>query len=368
MEDAALWIALRNVKGLKRAEAWQLLERYGSPAAVFAERPSKLADACSTRMACRLARGPDLERARAELRVAERLGLCILLPGTHAYPGPLSEIPDRPLLLYALGSVPKTPALAIVGSRRASPRGRENARRLAAHAAAAGVSIVSGLAYGIDAAAHLGALDVGGLSVAVLASGLDRPSPSGNRRLAQRVLDAGGAWLSEYPPGELALPYRFPERNRLISGLALATLIVEARERSGSLWTMRHALDQGRDVLVVPGPIDSDACRGSNRLLRDGAKPILDGNDLLQAVRMEHSIRSSTPATPQREIKASAVSTRLLGLLADADRDPDELARELQLAPAKLSALLLELELGGHIRQQGTRVTLVHDRPRPARR
>jgi DNA processing protein len=264
-------------------------------------------------------------------------------------------VPDPPLLLYVLGALAQGPALAIVGSRHATVRGRTSARALAGQAARAGISIVSGLAYGIDAAAHRGALDAGGHTVAVLASGLDRPSPAGNAGLANDIVAHGGAWISEQPPGMPARPHHFPERNRLISGLAAATLVVEARERSGSLWTARHALEQGRDVLVVPGPIDTDACRGSNALLREGAAPVLEARDLLEL------LRPGAPAAAQSapaELPGGPRALRVLARLREGPCGLEELAEATGASAADLAGLLLELELAGRIERSGARVAL----------
>jgi DNA processing protein len=212
---------------------------------------------------------------------------------------------------------------------------------------------VSGLAYGIDAAAHEGALAGGGPTLAVLASGLDRPTPAGNRRLAERILAAGGGWLSEHPPGTAALPHHFPERNRLISGLASVTLLVEARAASGTLWTARHALEQDRELMVVPGPIDDEHYRGSNRLLRDGAALVLESADLLLALGL-------APRGAARG--AGEQADPLLRALGEGPCDADRLARLLFLSPSVLSGRLLELELAGRIERRGNRISLSSQR------
>ena len=276
-----------------------------------------------------------------------------VLRAAPEFPALLREIPQPPALLYVQGALPPEPRLAIVGGRRASARGREVARALAAAATRAGVGVVSGLAYGIDAAAHEGALEAGGASTIVLASGIDRPSPAGNVALARRSLRAGGAWISEHGPGEPALPYRFPQRNRLISGLSRATLIVEAQEASGSLWTARHALEQGRDVLVVPGPVDTELCRGSNRLLREGASPILDAQDLLHALGLPEAARAAAVASGP---PLAGLAGRIWARLGAGPLDADALARELRVDSARLVRTLVELELEGRIVRAGQRI------------
>lgn len=357
MDDPLPWIALRNVPDLRRLQAHALLERYGSPLAIFSRVAWELHEHCSKRAALALSRGPDLEAARNELERARAAGLRVLVPRTPEFPVSLEEIPDPPLVLYARGPLSDEPALSIVGSRRPSVRARHVAKQLAAELAADGATIVSGLAYGIDAAAHEGALSVGGQTIAVLASGLERPTPVGNRGLARRILSSGGAWLSEYPLGQTYLPFHFPERNRLISGLARATLVVEARERSGTLWTARHALDQGRDLGVVPGPIDSDLCRGSNALLREAA-PILDADDL-RVLAGVSARRGEPEGAPRSEKGGGTAAERVLAQLRDGPRATDDLVRVLCLPAASLAAVLLDLELEGRIARAGSRVVLL---------
>ncbi len=336
--------------------------RYGDPGRIFGRTPAELGDHCPARAARALRAGPGplLQSARAELQLGERSGLRLLRQGEPDFPALLAEIPDAPLVLWLRGELPdpQLPVVSIVGSRRPSESGLELAKRFASQLAEAGAAIVSGLAYGIDAAAHRGALAAGGPTLAFLASGLNRPSPAGNRRLAREILTQQGGWLSEYPPDAPALPGRFPERNRLISGIARATLVVEARTRSGSLWTARHANEQGRDVLVVPGPIDTEGHRGSNELFRDGAIPILDTQDLLDAAlpaALRHALRNSTRA-PASEAKPTSAAARILATLADGPVEIDALGRSLDLSPPELATLLLELELSGRIARSGARV------------
>jgi DNA processing protein len=358
MDDPELWIALRDVPRLGLAPALALIDRFGSPSGVFRARSRDLAERCSPALVRALERGPRLRAAREELRLAARLGIRTLPQDAPDFPPRLLEIPDPPLVLYAVGAAcaDTSPAcVAMVGSRKPSARARETARALATAAARAGCCVVSGLAYGLDAEAHEGALAGSGATVAVLASGLDRPSPLGNRGLARRILDAGGGWLSEHPPRAPAHARHFPFRNRLISGLARLVVIVEARERSGSLWTARHAADQGRDVAAVPGPVDTDLCRGSNRLLREGAIPILDADDLLDELFPGRARASSSgPVAPL----ASPEGGRVLQMLREGPAEADGLARRLGLSAPALAGALLELELSGYVTRRGSRVAL----------
>jgi DNA processing protein len=350
MDDPLAWLALARAPAVTRAQAQLLVERFGSPRAVLGAEQARLRAFCAPQAAEALSEAiPLVEAARLEIERSAALGIRVIGFGDSEFPDALRLIPDPPLALWARGALPSGPSLAVVGSRAASPRAREVARGWCASLARAGVWIISGLAYGVDAAAHRGALDGAGRTLAVLASGLDRPSPAGNVRMAREILESGGGWLSEHPPGVAALAHHFPERNRLISGVAQALWVVEARERSGSLWSARHALDQGREVFVTPGPVDTDLCRGSNALFRDGAGPVLEAADLHLAL-----LGSAPTPVPGRIGPEGGVLARL----RDGPADADGLARALGLEPAALAALLLELELDGSIRRQGNRISL----------
>jgi DNA processing protein len=359
-DEIAARVELACLPDLRRAHAYRLIERFGSARAVLGARAESLAAWLPRKLADAVARAGSAGAATRLVRDAAARGIRVLVPGSEGFPAALASIPDPPLVVWLRGPLPEVPALAIVGARRASARGLTTARGFAREIARAQVAVVSGLAYGIDAAAHEGALDGEGPTVAVLASGLDRVTPTGQTRLAERILAAGGAWLSEHAPGEGGRPYHFPERNRLISGLAAATLVVEAREKSGSLWTARHALEQGRDVLVVPGPIDSELCRGTNRLLREGATPILESADAIEAVLgpLARRVPDSDMNVPAR-VAGGSLATEVLACLEAGPRDTDEVARALGRGPAELAASLLELELAGLLRRDGTRLARI---------
>lgn len=365
MDERTAWMALGAIPGVDRATARRLVERLGSPIEVFRCPPERLAAWLRPAAVSAVEqRGREVLADAVRWRAAaECEGIRILVHGEPGFPGELEPIPDAPLAVYLRGALPDRPMLAIVGSRRPTPSGRRTAARFGEVLGRVGAAIVSGLAYGIDAAAHEGALEAGAPTVAVLASGVDRATPAGNRRLARRILDEGGAWLSEHPPGHVPRPYDFPERNRLISGLARASLVVEARESSGSLWTARHALEQGKDVAVVPGPIDLDACRGSNRLLREGAVPVLDEEDLRLLVLPEApTLLKTAPACPG----LSPSAARILARLADGPVELDTLAREIGGSQA-IAAPLLELELAGLATREGACVVRIGRYPLAAR-
>ena len=258
-----------------------------------------------------------------------------------AYPALLRELHDPPRRLYLRGGsadVLPRPAVAVVGARSCSPYGAHVARALARDLAAAGVVVVSGLARGIDGEAHRGALEGGGPTIAVLGCGIDRDYPRANAALARRVRESGVV-VSEYEPGIDPAPWRFPARNRIIAGLALATVVVEARSRSGALATVDFALELGRDVFAVPGEITSALSAGTNGLLRQGAAPLLSANDVLAALGIE-------PPPPESPT-LSAPARDLLAILGDGARTGDELVRILGRPSGDVAAALGELELAG---------------------
>jgi DNA processing protein len=262
--------------------------------------------------------------------------------GDSAYPPLLGQLHDPPLQLYLRGDASPAllarPAVAIVGARSCSAYGAEVARTLGRELAASGVVVVSGLAHGIDGEAHRGALDAQGPTVAVLGCGIDRYYPRSHADLARRVA-AAGLIVSEYPPGVEPAPWRFPARNRVIAGLCLATVVVEARERSGALITADFALELGREVFAVPGEITAARSAGTNNLLRQGAAPLLGVDDVFEALRLERAARSPTPVSPAGEA--------VLRVLAEEPRSADELARASGRASAEVAAVLVELELAG---------------------
>lgn len=349
------WLALQAVGALRPALAAE---------ALAGERDVERA---ARRVAARVAGERLPERGDLDARVAAlaRAGALALPLGSPAYPRRVARLPDPAPLLLVRGD-PRAlvhPAVAIVGSRRASGAGRDAARALAGELAGLGFCVVSGLARGIDAAAHLGALDAGGPSVAVLGCGIDSVYPPEHAALAERVADSG-ALVSELPPGAPPARYHFPLRNRLISGLALALVVVEAREGSGSLITARHALAQGVEVLAVPGPVRTPAHAGSNLLLRDGARPALDADDVLRALGLP--TRETLARDPLAAV-GSASQREVLAALLDEPATPDALARRLGRTPEALALDLVELELAGRLgREPDGRLTARALRP-PAR-
>lgn len=289
-------------------------------------------------------RGSDVALAvaqsQAALLRAVECGASVVASGRTGYPSRLEEIPDPPIVLWALGesALLDRPAVALVGSRRATPGGLAAARQLGRDLARAGLVVVSGLARGIDAAAHEGALEGGGATVAVLGCGVDVVYPREHRDLVRRVR-LTGCLVSEMPPGTPPLPRHFPLRNRIISGLSLAVVVVEAAERSGSLITARLALEQGRDVLAVPGGVVSGCHRGCHALIKDGAGLVETVDDILAELGWRPA---GTATAPKPE--------GLIGLMtAGEPLSLDELVARVARSPVELLAELGELEVAGQV-------------------
>lgn len=256
----------------------------------------------------RAAVGPREGERRTELA---RAGIGIVLRGGAGYPGCLAELPDSPPIIFVRGAVPEGPAVAVVGTRRCTEYGKRLAAEYGAAIAATGWCVVSGLARGIDGAAHRGVVAAGGRGVAVLGSGVDVMYPAEHADLARRLVEGGGAVISEYPPGTPPEGWRFPPRNRIISGLASVIVVVEAGVKGGALITAGYALAHGRPVFAVPGDVRRATSEGCNRLIRDGAHPVLDPDDLIA----ELSLVLGPPAGPGTDDGPTGNSEPGLGML-----------------------------------------------------
>jgi DNA processing protein len=291
------------------------------------------------------------------LEAASRAGAEALIAIDERYPAVLRDIPEPPPVLFAVGDLTllSRPAAAIVGSRDHSSYGSEVCAAVSSAVARAGVVVVSGMARGLDAVAHSAALDCGGTTIGVLGNGHGVIYPAANRALYQRVADRG-LLLSEFPPGERPHPGSFPRRNRLISGLASVTVVIEAAEGSGALITAGTALDQGREVMAVPGNITSPTSVGTNRLIRDGAAPLLEPADLLEYYpTMAGPVPVASILTPRVKPLPDILSPeeRQLALLCDGTAlHPDELARRCSRSVGEVLALLSGLEIAGVLAQE----------------
>jgi DNA processing protein len=367
-EERLAWLRLIRSEHVGPITFRRLLDRFGSASAALAALPDLARRGNGGRP-----RPYPRGEAEAELARARACGARLLAWPDPDYPPLLLAIDDAPPLIYVLGDATRlaAPAIAVVGSRNASLNGRRLAEQLARDLGGSGFVVVSGLARGIDTAAHHGALRTG--TAAVLAGGVDIVYPEQNRDLYRRILDAGGAVVAEQPPGTLPQARHFPRRNRLISGLARGVVVVEASLHSGSLITARLALEQGREVFAVPGsPLDPRA-RGGNDLIRQGATLTETADDVLRALAGRPAVLPSPAPPPARPAAATTMASgldtlvdepamrhRVIQLLSPAPVAVDEIVRECHLSPAAVNTILLELELAGRIeRQSGNRIALI---------
>jgi DNA processing protein len=351
-DERLAYIMLGLVPGLGARRIGRLLSTFGGAGAVLAASSRDLvAQLGMTPAAATSITTASPREALAILATAEQHGQQVLVPADEQFPAVLRSIPDPPVVLFVRGTVDtlRGPAVAIVGSRSHSGYGAEVAATMAKAAAHAGIVVVSGMARGLDAVAQNAALDVGGMSIGVLGTGADIVYPLENRSLFDRIV-GNGLLLTEHPPGEQAFRGAFPRRNRLISGLARVLVVVEAAAGSGTLVTVTSALEQGREVLVVPGPITSRTSVGTNQLLRDGATPLLAPEDLLRAF----GLASTTVAEPRLEPPPCTLSpdeARVLSTIYGTPRSVDAIAEVAGLPIGTVLATLLGLELGGLIAQ-----------------
>lgn len=347
-DQKALWLSLSAVPGIGEARLLALMRELGDPSSVLRAPPERLkALAGLDRATVRSLRAAaDGGPGEAELRRLRQIGGNLLLFGHDGYPEPLSEIYSPPPLLFVLGqwTADDRRAISIVGARRATAYGRRVARSLARELAGRGFTIVSGMARGVDSEAHRGALEAGGRTIAVLGSGLDVPYPPENKGLMEQI-GAQGAVLTEFSLGTEPLAGNFPQRNRLISGLANGVVVVEAADRSGAMITAAYALDQGREVFAVPGSVEVRSSRGTNLLIKRGAKLVQAVEDILE--ELPPSI-ARTPGPPPSLTKAEQA---IWDVLAEGPLHVDALARQLGMQSSALLATLLGMELRGLIRQ-----------------
>ena len=355
--DLPYWLALNRVRGIGPARFRLLLEGFGSARGAWEATPADWqAAGLDTRTVAALEKQRRGIEPAAEVERLLRLRVGALRTIDPAYPRLLQEIPLPPPVLYVRGGLAPQDewALAIVGTRRASPYGRQMTERLAGELARQNITIVSGLARGIDTVAHLAALEAGGRTLAVLGCGPDLVYPPENAKLAARIVECG-ALVTEFPPGTQPEAGNFPARNRLISGLSLGVLVTEAPETSGALITTRFAAEQGRDVFAVPGNVTSRASVGANRLIQDGATMTLEVGDILSELNLHLAPQQMEMLELRETLPENASEARLLALL-DASDDPqhiDDLCRASGMPVAEVSGTLVMLELKGLARLAG---------------
>ena len=340
--ELASWLALNQIPGLGSEGLRRLLQAFGNPANIFATPLHVLKQVVQPAVAEAVARGWDETTLAHIANWLEDPQNGIVTLADPDYPQALLNIPDPPLLLYLKGrrELLNQPALAIVGSRNATPQGLSNAEAFAQAASAAGLCIVSGMAHGIDAAAHRGGLRGPGSSIGVVGTGLDKIYHAANRELAHQLAQQG-ALLSEFPLGTPPLAANFPRRNRIISGLSLGCLVVEASLQSGSLITARMALEQGREVFAIPGSIHSPQAKGCHHLIKQGAKLVERAQDILEELGHFVTSPARQDALPERH--------PLFEHLGFDPVDLDSLSQRSGLTIEALSAILLQLELEGCI-------------------
>jgi DNA processing protein len=361
------WVALLLTPGLGPTKARKLVEHFGSPENVFSAALTALEETGIRAVSAQsIANGKSVELAREEIAKASAAGISLLSVEDFAYPPRLKEIYDPPLVLYVRGDpeVLRKPGIAVVGTRLPTVYGLGMAERLTCDLAAQGLVIISGMARGIDSASHRGAIFAKGRTVAVFGTGVDVIYPKENSRLSEQILAFGGALISEFPLGTEGMPQNFPIRNRVISGMSLGVLVVEAAEYSGTRITARMAIEQNRDIFAVPGNVINKNAWGPNTLIKQGAKLVATWEDVWEELPTEVRL-ALTPAPSSESSDASPASLfpddglpphekRILSLLkADEATHIDELIEKLesQMSSSELFAALFELELTGKVRQ-----------------
>lgn len=352
-QNLEAWLRVSQASGIGSRTFQKLLSRFGSPEAVLGAPASELKAAGLTQKIIEALARTDAEAIQPSLDWLDHPDHHLLTLDSPDYPVLLAEIHDPPPVLFVHGDPQRLsqPQLAIVGSRNPTPSGIDNAREFAAYLAGSGLSITSGLAVGIDGAAHKGALERGA-TIAVTGTGPDRIYPARHKTLAHQIVEQG-AMVSEFPPGTQAKPENFPRRNRIISGLSVGTLVVEATLRSGSLITARLALEQGREVFAIPGSIHNPQARGCHRLIREGAKLVESGQDIAEELTsLFGSLELHAAAANETGASQPHPDPDYEKLLEAMGFDPisvDSLIERTGLTPEAVSSMLLLLELDGHV-------------------
>ena len=355
MDELSDWLALWRVPGIGPATFASLLHHFGSPREVLKAPRHTLQSMGISRRCLNGISKPDFAGVERDMHWQNHPNHEIITLKNPQYPPLLLEIPDHPPVLYVYGNLEflTDPQLSIVGSRNPTPGGLINARAFARHLASCGLTITSGLALGIDAASHEAALDSGGVTIAVAATGLDRVYPAKHRQLAQRIVERG-AIVSEFPTGVLPKAEHFPRRNRLISALSLGTLVVEATHRSGSLITARYALDQGREIFAIPGSIHNPMARGCHRLIKQGAKLVESASDILEELSpilgiIPQQIAAKQTSSPPRTSELTPDCLRLLNCVGYDPTTIDVIIERSGFSADDVSSMLLMLELKSYV-------------------
>ncbi len=352
MDDKRYWIGFNLIKGIGAVRMQALIQHFGDLELAWKAAPVDLAQAgLSLKLIERITQAREsIDLEKLWTKIASQ-GINILTWEDEAYPQRLKEIDQPPPVLYVRGEYLPDDlfAVAIVGTRRVTPYGRQITEELSSFLAANGITVVSGLARGVDAIAHQTSLQAGGRTIAVLGSGVDKIYPPEHRALAEQML-ARGALISDYAPGTPPDASNFPPRNRIISGLSLAVVVVEAGETSGALITAEFAAEQGREIFAVPGSILAPQSKGTNKLIQNGALPLLSVNDLMQALDLT---RVGEHKAARKIIPTDETEARLMNVLGDEPLHVDEIRSQTELPIEKVSAALALMELKGMVRQVG---------------
>jgi len=357
-DDLVASVALTLTGRIGDVRHRRLMEYFGSPAVAVAATPEEFARAAeiSPEQAKKVTSSLDLEAGRRELARARRSGVDPIGIWEDRYPELLRAALGPPVLFVKgdTGSLHGA-AVAVVGTRHPTPYGRDQARKLASGLAGVGIAVVSGLAYGIDAEAHRGALQGGGRTIAVFGCGLATVYPKQNEKLARQILETGGALVSEFPMEYPVRAENFPRRNRIISGLALGTLVVEAAKRSGALITASCSAEQGREIFALPGPVTSLQSMGTNALIQDGAKLVTCVEDIVSELRLDLLPFARAPLEESAEEATAGdgddAARQILSALDDSVADAEELARETGMNPERVSNALGMLEISGAVKR-----------------
>jgi DNA processing protein len=355
VDEIFYWLALSLIPGLGSTLIKRLLDQFNTPEAVFQAPTKELRkiEGLSEKVVLEIRKGPLENIVERELSLLKEVGGGILTLRDDSYPKRLRDIYDPPVVLYIRGELKKEDELAvsIVGSRKTSPYGRWITEKVSQELARHGVTIVSGMARGIDSLAHWGAISAGGRTIAVLGCGIDVIYPSENRNLFSKIIDHG-AVLSEFRMGSPPEAGHFPKRNRIISGLALGVVVAEASKKSGSLLTAGYALEQGRDVFAVPGNVGFEGSKGTNRLIKEGAKIVESSEDILEEILPQWRREEETTQIVESPSRILPEEERMLfELLGETPLHIDAIIQESGFEPGMVSSLLINLELKGFISQ-----------------
>ncbi len=352
MENLRLWLALIHLSGIGPVQQNRLLIRYGDPKRIFEKAPADPELSESIRKSLK---NPDWEGVERSLLWLEKERCQLITLQDDLYPRLLRQLADAPVVLFVMGNhqLLNTPQIAMVGSRNPTRSGAETAHEFGRFLASAGLTVISGLALGVDAQSHIGALDGGGDTIAVLGTGADRIYPASHHALAHRIVDSGSTIISEFSPGTPPLPGNFPKRNRIISGMSMGTVVVEAALKSGSLITARLAGEQGREVYAIPGSIHNPLARGCHQLIRQGAKLVESGSDILEELAPQLQQRINETDQSSEEIKGyeslDLEYSELLQNIGDEATTVDQIIERSGLTADVVSSMLLMLELQGYV-------------------